>query len=154
MTKPQLMSNHELLTDLGALRQRVAAGYDYRRLHAGDDARWQAGTTRWNRLTEQYLERVSMVLVEVEPDELESARDELADRLERGLAMLETDETVAHFAALLARYEATCDVLRGLTETRKTLHQLDRMATMFWLQARKRATLDAAYPDFVPGGRL
>ena len=89
--------------------------------------------------------------MEIDPDTLTAARDELTGRLERGFEADETEDTLAHFGALLGRYEAACDALDGLTAARKRLTQLDRMATVYWLDARRRADLDSRFPAFRAG---
>lgn len=127
-----MTSNHEALVDLGAWRRRINAGHDYRVAHYDDRRRFDAGSERWHRLLGGYLDAVKRVIEQFDRADLAAARDELADRLARGLALVgedgETEELMGQFEALLARYEAVCDCLAGYQEATRRMARYDTYA--------------------------
>lgn len=117
----------DLLDTLSTLKTRINTGVAYCHKRVGSPNAAKGRTRLLRILSREYLPTLN-ALQEAHPREaLETERDDLLDRLERGWQMEDSNGVARTFSKLLVRYEVLTDALDGNVINR-TLGRVERAA--------------------------
>jgi len=113
VTARQMRAADPLMTALVTSRERMVAGMDYLRTHAGDPVRLERGKSRLRGIVlRDYLPALRDLASSTDPRELHRRRMKIKARLSRGWRIDATPRGDALFEELSTQYVILTDALR------------------------------------------
>lgn len=104
----------DLPDDLMSTHERIGRATTYCRKHRNNDRLHGKGHARLTRiLTRDYLPALDALNTAYPIEQLETERDAIVTRLEKGWQLADSESRARTFAKLLARYEALTDAIDG-----------------------------------------
>lgn len=104
----------DLLDTLGEIKERIDAGVTYCRKHRNNDRLYSKGHARLTRiLARDYLPTLDALKTAYPIEQLETERETIIGRLEKGWQLADSESRARTFAKLLARYEVLTDAIDG-----------------------------------------